>query len=59
LHHVRRSLWPFTVWAVFQGLLFGTALHATGVLCVPMVAHFLHDLAGFGIFHYLNRKPKG
>lgn len=56
LHHIRRSLWPFTIWAMFQGVLFGVALHLTGVLCVPMVAHFLHDLTGFAIFRYLNRR---
>src|SRR5262249_49839831 len=26
LHHVRRSLWPFTLWAVWQGVLFAVAL---------------------------------
>jgi membrane protease YdiL (CAAX protease family) len=56
LHHVRRSLWPFTLWATFEGLLFGVALVWTGVLCVPMVCHFLHDLTGFGIFRFLNRR---
>lgn len=50
LHHVRRSLWPFTCWSIWQGLLLGLALHLTGALAVPMVAHFLHDLTGFTIF---------
>lgn len=54
LHHIRRDLWPFTVWAMWQGLLFAAALYFTQMLCVTMVAHFLHDLAGFLVFRYLN-----
>jgi membrane protease YdiL (CAAX protease family) len=56
LHHVRRALWPFTLWAIYEGLLFAGALYLTGALLVPMVAHFLHDLAGFLIFRALNRR---
>ena len=55
LHHVRRSLWPFTAWAAWQGLLLAAAVYLTGDLFVSMVAHFLHDLTGFLIFRYLNR----
>jgi membrane protease YdiL (CAAX protease family) len=55
LHHIRRDLWPFTVWAVWQGLLFATALYLTELLFVTMVAHFLHDLIGFLIFRHNNR----
>ncbi len=58
LHHIRWSLWPFTVWAIYQGLLFAAALAFTGSLAVTMVAHFLHDLAGFLIFRYLNHRHK-
>jgi membrane protease YdiL (CAAX protease family) len=58
LHHFRRSLWPFTVWAMWQGLLLGAALWWTDNLLVPMVAHFLHDLTGFLIFRRLNRRPE-
>src|SRR5262245_1127994 len=53
LHHIRRDLWPFTLWAIWQGVLFGIALNWTGVLGVTMVAHFLHDLSGFLLFRYL------
>jgi membrane protease YdiL (CAAX protease family) len=56
LHHVRASLWPFTLWAMWQGLLFAAALHWTGILTVTMVAHFLHDLAGFLFFRIHNRQ---
>jgi membrane protease YdiL (CAAX protease family) len=56
LHHIRRSLWPFTLWAMWQGLLLAGAVFLTGDLFVSMVAHFLHDLTGFLIFRYLNRR---
>ncbi|HKI37137.1 MAG TPA: CPBP family glutamic-type intramembrane protease [Gemmataceae bacterium] len=54
LHHVRRSLWPFTLWAVWQGLLFAAALWYLDKLSVTMTAHFLHDFSGFLIFRWLN-----
>jgi membrane protease YdiL (CAAX protease family) len=56
IHHIRRSLWPFTLWAIWQGLLFAGALYYTELLCVTMTAHFLHDLTGFIIFRYLNHR---
>ena len=55
LHHVRRSLWPFTLWAIYEGLLLAAALYVTGLLGVTMEAHFLHDLVGFAIFRRVNR----
>ena len=57
MHHVRRPLWPFTVWAVWEGLLFAAALWYFEDLAVTMTAHFLHDFAGFLIFRRLNRLP--
>jgi membrane protease YdiL (CAAX protease family) len=57
-HHVRRSLWPFSLWATWQGLLFALALQATGALFVCMTAHFLHDLAGFVVFRHLNHSAR-
>ena len=56
LHHVRASLWPFTVWAIYQGLLFAATLSLTQALTVTMTAHFLHDSAGFLLFRHLNRR---
>jgi membrane protease YdiL (CAAX protease family) len=56
LHHIRLDLWPFTIWSIWQGFLFATAIYITEALCVTMVAHFLHDLAGFLIFRHLNRQ---
>jgi membrane protease YdiL (CAAX protease family) len=55
LHYIRRSLWPFTAWAVWQGLILALALYLTEMLAVTMTAHFLHDLAGFLVFR-LQRK---
>src|SRR5262249_32791162 len=54
LHHIRRSLWPFTLWAMWQGALFAVALSWTHNLSVTMAAHFLHDVTGFLVFRYLN-----
>jgi membrane protease YdiL (CAAX protease family) len=54
LHQVRPALWPFTVWAIWQGWLLALALHLSGLLAVTMSAHFLHDLAGFLIFRWQN-----
>jgi membrane protease YdiL (CAAX protease family) len=59
LHHVRASLWPFTAWAVWQGLLLAAGLYCSGNLAVTMVAHFLHDLAGFLVFRRLRASPPG
>jgi len=55
LHHVCCDLWPFTLWAVWEGILFATALYFTELLAVTMIAHFLHDLIGFLIFRVVNR----
>ncbi len=59
LHHIRPSLWIFTPWAIYQGLLLAGALYVTDSLAVNMVAHFCHDLAGFLIFRRLNQRPTG
>jgi membrane protease YdiL (CAAX protease family) len=59
LHHVRRRLWPFTLWSVWEGLLFAAVLWWRGELAVTMTAHFLHDLLGFLIFRRANRLNRG
>jgi membrane protease YdiL (CAAX protease family) len=55
LHHIRRDLWPFTIWSIWEGALFAFAVFVTGALLPTMIAHFLHDLIGFVIFRRLNR----
>ena len=57
LHHVRRRLWPFTLWSIWEGVAFAVALWWTGELAVTMTAHFLHDVIGFVIFRIENRRP--
>jgi membrane protease YdiL (CAAX protease family) len=59
LHHIRLSLWPFTLWSILEGLLFAAALYLTQDLVVTMTAHFLHDGAGFAIFRHFNRQGSG
>lgn len=56
LHHVRRRLWPFTLWSIWEGVIFAAALWWTGELAVTMTAHFLHDVLGFLIFRVENRR---
>jgi membrane protease YdiL (CAAX protease family) len=55
LHHIRWELGWFTVWSIWEGALFALALLWVGSLLPTMVAHFLHDLIGFGIFRRTNR----
>jgi membrane protease YdiL (CAAX protease family) len=54
-HHLRGALWPFTLWAIYEGLLLAAALFWTEMLGVTMVAHFLHDACGFLVFRLRNR----
>jgi membrane protease YdiL (CAAX protease family) len=55
LHHIRRDLWPITIWSIWEGVLFTLAVLYTGSLLPNMIAHFLHDLIGFLIFRHFNR----
>jgi hypothetical protein len=56
LHHLGGELAPFTLWSVWEGTLFALALAATGDLAACMVAHFGHDLIGFGLFRLENAR---
>jgi membrane protease YdiL (CAAX protease family) len=51
----RRDLWPFAVWAVWEGVLLGAAYLWTGSLAVSVCLHVLHDLAGFSAFAWQRR----
>ncbi len=55
MHHIRASLWPITIWSVWEGILFVIALLVTGELLAVMVAHALHDGVGFLVFRWHNR----
>jgi membrane protease YdiL (CAAX protease family) len=61
LHHVNRSLSLFTVWSIWQGVLFALGLFYFQRLGVTMTAHFLHDLTGFLLFRFVfnRRGPDG
>jgi membrane protease YdiL (CAAX protease family) len=58
LHHIRASLWPITLWSIWEGLLFVIALLFTGELLAVMVAHTLHDGFGFLVFRWDNRSGR-
>jgi membrane protease YdiL (CAAX protease family) len=59
LHHIRGRLWPFTLWSMWEGVLFALALWWTRELAVTMTAHFFHDVLGFVIFRAENRRQGG
>jgi membrane protease YdiL (CAAX protease family) len=50
-----RQLLPFTLWAVWEGVLLGGVYVLSGSLLVCLVLHFLHDIAGFSLFAYQRR----
>ena len=53
-HYVpERQLRAMTLWAVLEGALLGAAFVGTGSLVVPVLAHALHDVAGFSLFAWL------
>ena len=58
LHHIRRRLWPFTLWSIWEGVLFALTLWWWKSLAVTMTAHFLHDLLGFVIFRRENGRER-
>src|SRR5262249_14274177 len=43
----RQRLWPFALWAVWEGALLGTVYVLSGSLLVTVVLHTLHDIGGF------------
>jgi membrane protease YdiL (CAAX protease family) len=57
LHHIRLNLWPITLWSIYEGFLLAVAVYLTNSLWVTMVAHFLHDLAGFLAFRRWFNRP--
>jgi membrane protease YdiL (CAAX protease family) len=53
LAHVGRGLRLFSIWALLEGLLFGSLYQLTGNLLVPMIVHGVHDSAGMFAGRYL------
>jgi hypothetical protein len=54
-HWLRPRYLGFWFWALWEGVLFGILMVATGSLLVPMIAHGLHDLAAYRVFQTLVR----
>jgi len=48
----RRLLWPFALWAVWEGALLGIIYVWSGSLLAVLVLHVLHDIGGFTFFAY-------
>ncbi|MGE3805682.1 MAG: lysostaphin resistance A-like protein [Gemmataceae bacterium] len=51
----RRGLWPFALWAVWEGALLGGVYVWSGSLAVVVCLHVLHDLGGFSWFAFQRR----
>ena len=51
----RRSLWPFTVWAAWEGALLGYVYVLSESLLVSCVVHALHDVVGFSLIAFQRR----
>jgi len=45
-----RLLWPFGLWAAWEGFLLGCIYLASGSLAVAITVHALHDMIGFALF---------
>ena len=52
-HWMRLSYLGFWFWAIWEGVLFGLLLVATGSLLVPMIAHGLHDVTAYPVLRAL------
>ena len=52
----QRLLWPFAVWAVWEGVLLGGVFVLSGSLAVVVVLHVVHDILGFAIFAHQRRR---
>jgi len=48
----QRHMWPFALWAAWEGALLGGVYVLSGSLAVVIVLHVLHDIAGFSVFAY-------
>ena len=57
-HWLRPRHFGVWLWAMWEGVLFGVLLVATGSLLVPMIAHGLHAVTAYRVFAALIRKNK-
>jgi membrane protease YdiL (CAAX protease family) len=51
-HQGRKELMPFTVWAIWEGIILGTAYVWLDSLWAVAIAHAIHDAWGFAVFLY-------
>jgi membrane protease YdiL (CAAX protease family) len=51
--------WPFTVWAVWEGMLLGVVYVLSGSLLACVIAHAVHDVVGFGLFAWQRKSGWG
>lgn len=59
-HWIRRRHFGFWLWAMWEGVLLGILLVATGSLLVVIIAHGLHDVAAYIAFdRIVSRKSNG
>jgi membrane protease YdiL (CAAX protease family) len=54
-----RRLWPFAIWAAWQGWLLGLVYWATGSILVVAAVHLVHDGLAFGWFAWQRRAKPG
>ncbi len=54
-HWLRREFLLFWFWAILEGIWFGLLMIGTGSLLIPMIAHGLHDIAGYRVFQAMSR----
>ena len=57
-HWMRLSFFPFWIWALGEGLLFGALYVWFDSLIIPMIAHGLHDVIGFVVLNQLVKRDK-
>ena len=46
----QRQLVLFTLWAMWEGMLLGSAYILSGSLLIVVILHVLHDIIGFNVF---------
>lgn len=51
------QLWPFALWAVWEGVLLGGVYVIGDSLAASMLVHGMHDVIGFAIFRWERRRP--
>lgn len=53
---LQRTLLPFAIWALWEGILLGLIYVVSGSLLVVLLTHGLHDVGGFSLFALQRRR---